>query len=461
MSIIDKIFKHKLEHHTMDVSDDLWNKIESNLPDQKHKKWLPIIGISTFLLIASIAAGISLYFYSDSAVKTSNSHAPTNIAQTTIDESKVIPENTNFSSSDAAPLQTKSELSSASYVKHDVDVHPYTVENQNNNENVSNDVDINMVSESGKGNSKVIESTSTIASSALIVEHAQELVSLPFTNHSLDKLSEKEFGVQSMEDSGVSIFKKVDVKPCPFGESDKFKRLDFYVSPEYALRSLYAESDRQDYMQMRKTTESSKLSYSMGLRFGYSVGYRWNIMTGLNFSKINESFEYIDPESVSTRVITTKDYIIVNGVKVDSTTKEEIVEIPGTEKMYINNSYKTLDIPLMGRYILQSNEKYSISAIGGALINLSFTTKGKIISPYTSKPDDITTGSEFAQKSFKTNIGATLIGGVSFAYFLSPSVDVLVEPTVKFQPTFLTYGSFPVLQRYATFGVAMGFRYRF
>ncbi len=459
MSIIDKIFKHKLEHHTMDVSDDLWNKIEANLPNNKQKKWLPIIGISTFLLIAAIATGIGLYLYPSSIVQQSNAVIPADIAQSTIEESKVIPENTYLTSSDATLSQTKSELPSARQVKNVVNNHAYTVYQRYNNEELFNASGIKKVSD--ENNTVGLESIRESAPSEVTSDISSSLVNSHVINHSLDKLSEKEFGVQSMEYSGVSIFKKVDVKPCPFGESDKFRRLDFYVSPEYALRSLYAESDRQDYMQMRKTTESSKLSYSMGLRFGYSVGYRWNIMTGLNFSKINESFEYIDPESVSTRVITTKDYIIVNGVKVDSTTKEEIVEIPGTEKMYINNSYKTLDIPLMGRYILQSNEKYSISAIGGALINLSFTTKGKIISPYTSKPDDITTGSEFAQKSFKTNIGATLIGGVSFAYFLSPSVDVLVEPTVKFQPTFLTYGSFPVLQRYATFGVAMGFRYRF
>ena len=52
------------------------------------------------------------------------------------------------------------------------------------------------------------------------------------------------------------------------------------------------------------------------------------------FQKSMKVSEYIDPESVSTRVITTKDYIIVNGVKVIVLPRRNFVEIPGTEKYH-------------------------------------------------------------------------------------------------------------------------------
>ncbi|MEZ4910545.1 MAG: hypothetical protein R2774_06755 [Saprospiraceae bacterium] len=466
MSELDKIFKGKLEHHHVSVPSDMWDRIESNLYPKKDNKSRYLIGI---LLFSAIISGIFLYKYFTDSNSTIPSQITTAQNFAISEDSKQISSfndiNNNFHES--PNIQVISEnITLKNYPKKvktkdsslkKIEAHQQTLVESHDSNPFLTLLQRNL--EQVEGASSIETPIKNEIATTEFSESFKQINTSPFSIANLEPVTFKL--PVDRENLNLPLFKKVEVKPCPFGETDKFRRVDVYFSPEYAIRDLESHQDADDYLKMRKSTESANMSYSLGVRLGYSIGYRWNLMTGLNFTKINESFEYVDPESVSTRIIITKDYTIVNGIKVDSVVREEVVEIPGTEKMYINNSYKTLDLPIMARYIIAAPGRYSVSAIGGAMINLAFTTKGKIISPYTNSPDDISTGTSFAQNTYKTNIGATLVGGISFAYFLSPSLDILLEPTVKFQPTFLNYSDFPVRQRYTNVGLAAGFRFRF
>lgn len=476
MNELDKIFKRKLEHHHVSVPDDMWSKIESNLYPKEDTRSRYLIGFIAFTVIISAIFGF-IYFNNSTPTAHSDIHispetaaaSPTTqsqdiVAIPTENTTQVIP-NIQSKNSNTIKIKANSAVDLVSSANSPSPSEPVTPASEQWADPLNTDDVVSLIRGGAVGNSNAEIAATPVRNAVDIAENADHPHTLQNGQWMLPAMTS--LNTPSMEiemDRGslqMPLFKKVEVKPCPFGEADKFRRIDVYFSPEYAIRQFQSDAGAENYLKMRRNTESPNLSYSLGVRLGYSIGYRWNLMAGLNFTKINESFEYVDPESISTRIIITKDYTIVNGVKVDSVVREEVVEIPGTEKMYINNTYKTLDLPIMARYIIAAPGKYSISAIGGAMVNLAFTTKGKIISPYTNNPDDITTGTPFAQNTFKTNIGATLIGGFSFAYFLSPSVDVLLEPTVKFQPTFLNYAEFPVRQRYINVGLAAGFRFRF
>ncbi|MBC7884524.1 MAG: hypothetical protein H7X99_03570, partial [Saprospiraceae bacterium] len=256
--------------------------------------------------------------------------------------------------------------------------------------------------------------------------------------------------------------KSKPVASCPFVFDTQDISLDGYISHDYTSRHLSLKSGgSSSYLDMRNQTEHGNYSFSAGIRFGYNISYRWNLHTGLNYSQINEKFEYTDPESNQTRIITIKDYIYQNGKIVDSIITEELIIVPGTSKLKVYNKYRTLDIPILARYTLLANNKFSLSAISGLYINLTQSQKGMFLSPDESTPVAFTKGTEEGIKTFKNQLGISVYAGVSLAYHLTSSLDLLLEPNARIQTESMTLDSYPLSQRYNTFGMTTGIRYKF
>ncbi|MBK8854323.1 MAG: hypothetical protein IPN10_09520 [Saprospiraceae bacterium] len=86
--------------------------------------------------------------------------------------------------------------------------------------------------------------------------------------------------------------------------------LDVYYGNDIPLRSMRArESAFTNLVNKRKETETPLYSYSLGARLGFRMSEKFNIYTGAHFSRINEKFEYTDPESSQTKVVKTTLYI--------------------------------------------------------------------------------------------------------------------------------------------------------
>ncbi len=463
MNQLDKIFKNKLEHHTVDVPAGSWEHIASRLPEQKEqlRPLVPIMFISFGILVLLGVILVSWFTLPDSNNNKYNKsqlqiEAPivslANNTEKSTQESKSSIEN---------PISTTSTFNttqglSASTITSTL-TKPKTILNsfnktisQSKNINIQNPTLEQKFLTGFMDNVAQIESTSEARS--LIVVDA---IDSKFIKNKLPIQTRIKFPTLFKQDSKPA-------KACPFVFDTRDKSLDVYFSHDFASKILEPNNDSsQSYLNMRNQTERAMYSYSIGARFGYNLNYRWNLHTGLNYSQINEKFEYTDPESNQTRLITIKDYIYENGRIVDSVITEETVIVPGTEKLKVFNKFKSFDIPIIARFTLLANRHMSLSATAGVYLNLSFSQRGMMISENNNTPVDFTSGKENAEIIYKTQLGVSAYGGISLAYHLTHNIDFVLEPHVRVQTESMTVGDYALKQKFNTFGIATGFRYKF
>ena len=259
-----------------------------------------------------------------------------------------------------------------------------------------------------------------------------------------------------------SKFQPKDQIICPsYKPGGKKKSVDFYVSHDYAPKSISAGTvENIPYENARRDTEHSLYSFSAGVRIGYQISDKWTLQSGMNYSQINERFQYIDPESNQTREITIKDYIYQNGKIVDSVINTQTVTIPGDTQIKINNHYRTFDIPILGKYTILESKRFSISAVAGVYLNIVSATKGMILDNDGKSVINISESSD-RKEVFKSNVGLSTFGALSIAYHISPSIDLFADPNARFQTRSITSETYPLSQRFNTYGLLTGVRYNF
>ncbi|MBK9733907.1 MAG: outer membrane beta-barrel protein [Saprospiraceae bacterium] len=463
MNHVDKMFRHKLEHHTVDVPEGAWDNIASRLPVQKNTRRQFLTYFGTVILLFVTLTTIYLSQTKDSINKKSElieSTSPVKTQKTLLASAMILKPTLDVISvkyddrrnelipTKKVPTKKEYGMPENSNITQNAgltELSKSTFDHFGSNQFISTKSDENAV-----GAIKNINIQSIQMVDALHVESLNHNTSIINADKAVDNVHSGLFG------------KEKPVKACPFLINIKDKSVDVYYSNDYASRSLGLNDDKgQSYLNLRNNTEHAMYSFSAGVRFGYNIGYRWNLHTGINYSQINEKFKYIDPESNQTRLITIKDYIYQNGKIVDSIITEELVLVPGTSILKVYNKYKAFDIPVLARFTILANNKFSLSAIGGVYLNVGFSQKGMILGTDGITPADITSNELKESTVFKTQLGISLYSGVSLAYHLTPEVDFLLEPNARIQTESMTLGTYPIKQRYNTFGLSTGIRYKF
>ena len=100
--------------------------------------------------------------------------------------------------------------------------------------------------------------------------------------------------------------------------------------------------------------------------------------TGVDFTQINESFNY---ESGTEEHITIINIYDDEGNIIGADTTFEM----GTRKVRAINRYQTIDIPLLAGYELDFSN-FSLSIYGGPFLNVKFSKKGNFISSESRQP---------------------------------------------------------------------------
>jgi hypothetical protein len=466
MNQFDKIFRNKLEHHTVDVPAGSWENIASRLPQQKKqlRPLVPIMFISFGILVLVGVLLLSRYASPNVAnnqnlnsnnqdkssfAENSNTKVNKNVETSSINQTESLTSNISntLSSNNVQTTSSKSSLNP----------------NADRNFDLSNDAssvigslddlsgDVNVVSVQDLA----IDSDPSMISMAYRAPVHVEAIS--------NKLKNTKFPVQRRIKYAVPFRQNSKpAKACPFTFDAQDKSIDIYFSHDYASKTLQPNGgESQGYLDMRNQTEKSMYSYSFGARFGYNLSYRWNLHTGFNYSQINEKFEYTDPESNQTRLITIKDYVYENGKIVDSIITEETVVVPGTEKLKVFNKFRSFDIPVIARITLLANRHLSLSATAGVYVNLGFSQRGMMLGENSNTPIEFTSGKENAEVIYKTQLGLSVYSGISLAYHLTSNIDFVLEPHVRLQTESMTVGDYALKQNFNTFGVATGLRYKF
>lgn len=469
MNDIDKIFKNKLNHYSTDVPEGIWDNIESELEHSNHKsvpKW-PWVLSSVVTFVTLIVMGLFLF----------NSQQKSDIQNTKQETTIIHQEQVADNSLPIAQL-----FSPESAIDNDattLDIIQRKVENNTTIAENNHSINLEASSSSGVERSTVVLKDQNIGNTedlhnpylqliqnepsfdsgdGLVSEiHDHEVISPLMDNQIYTILKEdlSEIDIPSLNN------KTEPMKACPFNVNFKDKSLDIYYSADYIDKRMADRDGGAKLKDMRSATESPMYSFSAGIRLGYNVGYRWNIHTGLNYSQINEKFEYTDQESNKVRIVITKDYIYENGRVVDSIVKQEEVLVPGSSKLTIYNKFRTLDIPVLGRYTIMANRHFSLSALAGPIVNIASFEKGTIISDETHKPISLSKSDDQGTVIYKNQLGLSLYGSVSLAYHLTSNLDMLIEPYARIQPESITIATYPLYQKFNTYGLNLGLRYKF
>jgi len=483
MKEFDDIFKRKLEHNIENVPEHSWDKIAQQLPRKKFT--VSPVGYASLLgVFLSIVVAFGVYksmtaSHENDRVKTQASY----LDQIALSQN-------NFTET-----IENSELSLANLdlenLGHD--------ENLLNKQKVSNEIESTILIENTK-NTEIEPLNNPVATieSNLITTHSENDLFINSTNMSegdgtdvldtkddkMDYTSTNEYNTNAIlahltknkltnkEVEIVSLHKAkamydeplkhfvTDREPCTFIWGGYQRSIDIYYSNDYLDMKIEGPESLAEHIDMRKATETSVYSFSMGARLGYNIGYRWNLHTGINYSQMTQRFQYTDPEANEPRTEIIKKYIYSNGQLIDSTFTEETIYLPGSKYHKVYNKYRTWDIPVLGRYTLAANNKMSISAVGGIFFNISFQQSGIILDTNNTSPIYIGGESQETQ-IFKAGLGISAFASLSLAYYLTPSMDLLIEPNARIAPMSMTTASYPLSQRFNSYGLSVGLRHRF
>lgn len=493
MNELDKAFRNKLNHHSADVPEGMWDRIDNELQKQERRLIPSIFGISSILL-GFVALTVGSYFILPVRAFDTNH---------TQEALQIFPEtNTKITSQPMASIHGGKSTETLSVNNSETVISPienttpksttntfvgrYThKQNKNAYPSISKSSkvdDTDWTSTIGQ-NSAVGDDPSNMSMVKDIIigtidditstdkpkstdDHTVLKTNRTYENTQISPIAGNVSELVSTQSADITFTKRSiktePVKACPFNVDYRDKSVDIYYSSDYVDKLLTDREGGAKLRDMRIATETPMYSFSAGVRLGYNLSYRWNIHTGLNYSQINEKFEYTDPESSKIRIVIVKDYIYENGRVVDSIVKQEEVLVPGSSKLTIYNKFRTLDLPILGRYTLLANRRLSLSAVAGIYINLASFEKGTIISEATHKPVELTRNdNEEGSTVYKNQIGMSLYGSLSLAYHITSTVDMLVEPYARIQPQSVTVATYPLYQKFNIYGLNLGLRYKF
>ncbi len=486
MKEFDDIFKRKLEHHTVDVPDNAWDKIAQQLPRKKFHL-SPVVWTSAlaFLLVLTVSFGI--YLSVDSNTNKNISDSQDRIVS--IDNFNSKSDNNNFSALDEEQnptismhdkenenfetINTQGKSNQITAKKSSI-VQDFVASHNgpfNDNEDLEeNSINITNIQLNTTDNLNISNEENNDVQKEDLVSNDIEWNLVGKTELSnvevFPTLDSDELNVESLLKQEVTYEKSLvhfsgDKEPCSFLWSGYQKSVDIYYSNDYVDMKLEGPSSLSDHVEMREATEKSVYSYSVGARLGYNLSYRWNLHTGINYSQMTQRFQYTDPEANEPRVEIIKKYIFSNGQLVDSTFTEETVYLPGSKHHKVYNKYRTWDIPVLARYTLAANNKMSLSAMGGIFFNVSFQQTGIILDTDNTTPISLNRQSSEETRIFKAGLGVSAFASLSLAYYLTPSLDLLIEPNARIAPASMTTSKYPLTQRFNTYGLSVGLRHRF
>ena len=472
MREFDKIIRNKMRNSEAAYPDDMWQRIQKNLPEKKRKVY-PVWMMVTIVFIATGA--LAVFFHnSDTNAATKKSTGTDREVLAVVTENS---EAKSFSSASSPGTQaqhyTTSQSDNISMAAQDNNLKSF----QTNNQVVADNS--NAIQKANSSNQNIEVSTDqdrTTNSEIETAAPASHMVSNPeeeVTNSAqkLTRRGEKNnapviasflrvFGTDQSDviESINTSMKRHSVLQCPtFVRKDNLTFFELYFSNDYAFRSLTAKSPEYlAYQTLRENTENSYLSYSAGFR----VGIGWNngiaLKTGVNYSSINEKFSYTDPNSVQVKTITIIKYIYDDQFNVvDSIKTTENVSIPGTNTVTNFNKISMVDIPVLVQYTIPGRRRLSYNLVCGPLINLSLVQSGKILN---SAGNEIWNLQD--QNIYKNNVGLCFYGGIGINYQLTKNIQISIEPNARVMTSSVSRVTHPIDQKYWVASVAAAFRYK-
>jgi hypothetical protein len=231
--------------------------------------------------------------------------------------------------------------------------------------------------------------------------------------------------------------------------------IDIYASPDVAMRRF---SDRTNegnaYLNTRKLSEKQWYAFSAGARLSYIFSNGFAVRAGAHYGQVNEIFNFQASDSSSRETLTKIEIRNSSGqvIRIDSFITVEY----GYRRIVTHNRYRSFDIPVQIGYEFHLSRTWNMGINTGVNFNISSWNKAQILDA-NGQPAFVSRDSSI----FNPRIGMTGFASLSFTKSLGKGVELLLEPNIRYNFGSLTKNSYPIDQRYTTFGIFTGLRFRF
>lgn len=210
--------------------------------------------------------------------------------------------------------------------------------------------------------------------------------------------------------------------------------MDLYVSHDLALQSLSGGGTSDNLKMMRNASETTKYSYSVGARFGFTFPSGVGVKTGLNISKVRRGFSYDEIDGMDTMSTSS----LSTGV----------------------NTYTFVDIPLLFSYEMSGVGGFYYNVNAGMLFNMTLTAEGKFLSP-SGEVVSFTRGVEERFIAYEKTSGTSLYASFGLHYVWSKTLDFVIEPNIRYSLAPISLSDYPLDEKFTTVGLITGIRYKF
>ena len=226
--------------------------------------------------------------------------------------------------------------------------------------------------------------------------------------------------------------------------------VDVYGAPEYAIRSLKANSiEYTEYRNSRDTVESSQYAFSAGARATAMFRNGFLLRGGIVYAQTNEKFQRDSFGIGNIRYVIDKN---------PNTGKLDTVQVEITNGIFRKtryNHYRSVDFTIQGGYEFGLTENVSIGLNGGVNFNIKTgrkaTVLGQDLQPLVISKDN---------SIYQTSVGTSLVGSVAAYYRLNYKCQLMIEPQFRYYLKPITKSDYGLRQSYSNVGLNIGLRYR-
>ncbi len=233
--------------------------------------------------------------------------------------------------------------------------------------------------------------------------------------------------------------------PCPtFNNNANRFYTDFYAALDVINRQ-FSDTAQSIYLQKRKEGNTVNSAYSLGIRVSKLFKSGITIRGGINYSQINEKFQFTQGNIIQTIYETNTSGDTIGSYQTIS-----------TRYKITHNHYRNIDFPFTIGYE-KSYNNWGLNINGGVIFNLFSTYKGDILDK-NMQPVDLNESTLENRYKLKGNIGMGYTGGVSVYYNITERLKVLAEPYFRYNISPMNQESSQFKQRYNTIGLRAGIR---
>ena len=459
-------FRDKLHDHRIPVREELWTRIEAELPPRPSRRIAPWFWMT---LLAGAVLGGGLVFLAISWPGTRTPPPPVKpLAQATTSSEKSVDAAgaTDVATSPIPASQDVTGISGASMdaTNSSLSANPANGSNTANARRTSGRTAPPSGDETPANGSKTVDvaNNSTPVSSSIPGLEADGKAAATTADLILSPLptltSEIATSMPLVPKQRKPKF-KTDIHCYKFskGTGNLVWSADLYGGYGFSPRTLTdTGTEASFYADARKATENPAYAWNVGGRVNLHLRNGLTFRTGVDYSQVGDVFDYTD--TLATQSTTRIDsFFAADGTFLYADTNR--VLIFGTLIKKIHNTYRYLDIPLLaGLEIPMKRSMLMIHA--GPVINVMSRQEGEILDP-ALHPRPIDSQDPNRLHAYKSNLGLSLYLGGGVLFPITEHFSALVEPRLIYRLSPVTIDGYPLEERRHLAGLNLGLRYHF